>query len=778
MPLILKAGLAGGLFLWAVSAMNAQPARVPDRKAIVIGINCYKPDDPARPECASPKGGAPDTSAERFGTPSGGAWTYWSYSNLNGAVNDAKMMKSILESQGFTVPPDAFLTDDKATASAILNTLRKYLIDDTRNAQPGDVRFVYYSGHGNYVRNLAVADENDPDRYDETIVPSDHWRNTPDIRDKELSRIFSEASKKVKIIFVADSCHSGSLSRGPGGMSKTATSGSVDAPEAPKITDKAPADSSRARTVSSPLSAARRDQVALETPGDDVDNSDVEKGPHGAFTWALRKAWLGQPDAPLDRLFQKASALLALDKPNQAPNIDGLNTNSVNLFGQPVGPSAARVAVAQDVNGDDVRLRGGRAAGIYKGTELKRVASKSPAVEIQVTDEEGLDFSRAHVTEHGPGDYKLQKGDSFEVDKLVMPSESMISIYIPPAISSEALSRAVTEFGALPGLLGPRWVADEVAVTATHILRWNGKSWLLEKGDFEEGGTDLGAAPAAAAIAKRLPSDAKLFVALPPSQELADALPFGKGDQGRVTIAKTSAGANYRLRGRVHDGAAEYSWIQPAVNTAPVKAAANENLLELPLGTDWVSVSGDSLRESARSLGEKAYRLGRLREWQSLIAFGSSSNPFPYRLEFRDTATGKAIDGSHVSGGKKYKMYFETTPLALRVAGRVVPRYTYIFAIDQYGKGTLIWPLLGQGNQDNLFPAPPEESDAKATPQPTEIAVSGKADYDFEVGEPYGNDTYLVLTSVQRIDNPDIFDFEGVRSKAPQTRGAVSNPLE
>ena len=520
------------------------------------------------------------------------------------------MMKSILESQGFTVPPDAFLTDEKATASAILNTLRKYLIEDTRDGQPGDVRFVYYSGHGNFVRNLAVADDgdNDPERYDETMVPSDHWRNTPDIRDKELSRIFTEASKKVKIIFVADSCHSGSLSRGPGGMAKTADSGSVDAAGAPRITDKAPVDSSRASGLIM-LSAASRYQVALETTGDDTGSSDVERGPHGAFTWALRKAWLGQPGAPLNRLFQKASALLALDKPNQVPNIDGLNTDSVNLFGQPVGPSAARIAVVQDVNGDSLGLRGGRVDGIYNGTRLKRVLPQTPAVEIEVTDEEGLDFSRAHVIEHAPGDYKLRQGDSFEVDKLVMPSTSMVSLYIPPPMSAQALSRAVSEFAALPGLLGTRWVADEAAVTATHILRWNGKSWLLEKGDFEEGGSDLGATPTAATIAKRVPSDGKLFVALPPSQDLADALPFGKGDQGRVTIAKTSAGANYRLRGRVHDGAAEYSWMEPAVNTEAVKAAANKNALGLPLGTDWVAVSTDSLRESASNLGEKAYRL-------------------------------------------------------------------------------------------------------------------------------------------------------------------------
>ena len=50
---------------------------------------------------------------------------------------------------------------------------------------------------------------------DQTLAPADNWRNTPDIRDKEFSRLlWKAAAKGVKVTFIADSCHSGSLARG------------------------------------------------------------------------------------------------------------------------------------------------------------------------------------------------------------------------------------------------------------------------------------------------------------------------------------------------------------------------------------------------------------------------------------------------------------------------------------------------------------------------------------------------------------------------------------
>jgi len=56
------------------------------------------------------------------------------------------------------------------------------------------------------------------------------------------------------------------------------------------------------------------------------------------------------------------------------------------------------------------------------------------------------------------------------------------------------------------------------------------------------------------------------------------------------------------------------------------------------------------------------------------------------------------------------------------------------------------------------------------------IPLSGVSpDADIEIGSPFGVDTYFLLTSDNAIDNPEVFNFEGVRTEAG-TRGA-SDPL-
>jgi hypothetical protein len=735
--------------------------RVPDRKGVVIGINCYDPNDQARPTCGKLRDMKADRSVERPGVTTGDS-TYWKYRNLRGAVRDAETMTAILRSQGFAIPKDAYLVDADATAAAILRALRKYLIDDTVNAQPGDVRFVYYSGHGNYVRNLAVKDPNSVDRYDETIVPSDHWLGTPDIRDKELSRIFTEASKRVRIVFVADSCHSGSLARGPEGMVKTAISGSADDPAAPKVIDAAPPDHSRQNGLIL-LSAARRDQPALETEAG-ADAGD-EAGPHGAFTWALRQALVGEMEAPVRRVFDRAASILATDKPNQVPNLDGLRTSDLNLFGVAARDYGVQTLFVEEVKGDEVHLRGGRAIGIYKGTELKSVAKDRPSVMLRVAQEQGIDASIAEVIEHGPGGYHVRTGDRFQVNKWVITPEAMLKIAIPPSMPGGALRAVTTEFAKLPAQLGERWVEDETESTPNHYLRWSGSTWILEKGDVEEGGTDLGEAPAAAAILEKLPADAKLFVSLPPPLELSTEFPFGKPEDSRIVVTRTGT-ANYRLRGRLHNEQAEYAWVRPAVAVAK---ALNSNVMSLPLRTDWIPAESRSPAETAEVLADKVHHLGKLKEWQTLPSVGSSS-PFPYRLEVHDAKTGRVVN--QAAGGQQLKLFLKADAAALKKAGPITPRYTYIFAIDQFGKSTLLWPVSGQGTQDNVFP-PLAPSGEKRPAAPLEIAVSGTADYDVQVDEPYGNDAYMLLTSVQPLSNPEVLDGTGVR-----TRGAGSNPLE
>ena len=69
-----------------------------------------------------------------------------------------------------------------------------------------------------------------------------------------------------------------------------------------------------------------------------------------------------------------------------------------------------------------------------------------------------------------------------------------------------------------------------------------------------------------------------------------------------------------------------------------------------------------------------------------------------------------------------------------------------------------MFPPLGQGNVENNVPYK-----LSRTPDP-EIPLGDP----FQLGPPYGIDTYVLLTSKQAIDSPDtVLDAQGIR-----TRGA------
>ena len=143
------------------------------RRAVLVGIDVYNPDAGTRAQLLRE---SPGPLVQRPAVE--GDARYWRFENLEGAVSDVHLMRAVLEDIGFR--DFVVLTDQDATAGAILQALRKNLVDDAR---PGDVRLFYYSGHGNHVRNRASGER---DQEDQTLVPADNWRNVPDIRDKEI----------------------------------------------------------------------------------------------------------------------------------------------------------------------------------------------------------------------------------------------------------------------------------------------------------------------------------------------------------------------------------------------------------------------------------------------------------------------------------------------------------------------------------------------------------------------------------------------------------------
>lgn len=123
-------------------------------------------------------------------------------SDLSGCVNDANDWGAALKPRGFTVTT---LLDKAATGTGMRNAIARVI----SAAAAGDLVVVQYSGHGSF-----VPDDNgdEPDGTDECLCPHDIRTNGP-ITDDELSELFSARAAGAKVVFLSDSCHSGTVAR-------------------------------------------------------------------------------------------------------------------------------------------------------------------------------------------------------------------------------------------------------------------------------------------------------------------------------------------------------------------------------------------------------------------------------------------------------------------------------------------------------------------------------------------------------------------------------------
>ncbi len=122
--------------------------------------------------------------------------------DLSGCVNDVKDWAAALSSRGFTVTT---LLDKKATKAAMVGAITKLVAD----AADGDTCVLQYSGHGSFVPDES-GDE--VDGMDEVLCPCDIGNNTY-LTDDELYDIFDRQKLGTKLVFLSDSCHSGTVAR-------------------------------------------------------------------------------------------------------------------------------------------------------------------------------------------------------------------------------------------------------------------------------------------------------------------------------------------------------------------------------------------------------------------------------------------------------------------------------------------------------------------------------------------------------------------------------------
>jgi hypothetical protein len=236
-------------------------------------------------------------------------------SDLSGCVNDANDWKAALEVRDFTV---ALLLNDQATRKAMYNGIQSLV----REGRAGDMLVITYSGHGSWIPDL---DDDEPDGRDEVLCPYDISQNGPLI-DDELYDIFAERERGVRIVFISDSCNSGTVIK---------FAPSFNGASAPRVRSLPPANflpskllpAAAARAAHRSYGAARPfGGVLISGCQDDEYSYDAtfDGRPNGAFTYFALKALKSLPAGASYRDWFKAiRELLPNQNYPQKPNIGG-----------------------------------------------------------------------------------------------------------------------------------------------------------------------------------------------------------------------------------------------------------------------------------------------------------------------------------------------------------------------------------------------------------------------------------------------------------------------
>jgi len=254
-------------------------ARKPIKKALLVGINKYKPELGA---------------------------------DLQGCVNDVETMHSILTNKyGFMPENIRTIVDERATRQGILDRL-KWLLD---GAKAGDELVFHYSGHGSQVRDRD-GDELE-DQLDEILCPHDlDWDNP--LTDDILAAMFKQLPKGVYLTMICDACHSGTMSRSINPMRQARNILPPFDIRSRSLGQILPKNKMGKKQTEGP-----QNHVLLSGCKDSQTSADayIDGKRQGAFTWSLATAIRENPELTWVELCKKSTELLS--GYTQVPQISG-----------------------------------------------------------------------------------------------------------------------------------------------------------------------------------------------------------------------------------------------------------------------------------------------------------------------------------------------------------------------------------------------------------------------------------------------------------------------
>ncbi len=258
--------------------------------------------------------------------------------HLNGCINDIEMMAGILENNfGFPENNITMLRDEEATRERILAAFEAL----TDRIADNDIVIIHYSGHGSKMRD---REGDEPDGWDETIVPHDSGRGSypnRDISDDEIYLWLLQLTEKTPYVtLIFDCCNSGTIARDVfGNKSRWVEPDDrpvEELPPSPVFTGMVKG-SSRDIGPSGWLPLSERYVLIAGCKDDESSyehNIVQERGAvsHGALTYFLsRELAIAEAGATYRDIFERASVNVTAHYPCQHPQMEGARDRE--LFG-------------------------------------------------------------------------------------------------------------------------------------------------------------------------------------------------------------------------------------------------------------------------------------------------------------------------------------------------------------------------------------------------------------------------------------------------------------
>lgn len=324
------------------------------------------------------------------------------FPRLQGPKNDIPLVRTLLVSR-LGVPEQNItpLLDARATHTGI----QKAFASLAERVQPGDLVYIHFSGHGSYTDDLNGDEE--LGKQDQTWVPYGASAgklpgiDDYDILDDQLHEwLIPLYQKTPHVVFVADSCHSATVSRG-------VVTGVRAAP-----VDQRPHPLGKQEFKSMPdppgvrIGAARDVESAIET--------QIGGKSYGVFSWYWVEALnLVKPGETWDDVFRRVDTLVTtVPGVSQRPQMEGHGEVTV-LGGQVAGLKATVPVSAVDAKSRGVQIGAGLVSGVTAGSRYRLATATEPPKDDQLP---AIEITRA---EPFTGEAKLLRGELKVGDLLV-----------------------------------------------------------------------------------------------------------------------------------------------------------------------------------------------------------------------------------------------------------------------------------------------------------------------------------------------------------------------